>query len=177
MIRYLPGNTNFMSNIIAETVLIANMKLVILACVSSIFLSVSCKPQISNTSIYDADFIELCIDSTLSLDPATSTAPYLVDFGHIQDLHDSSIKRFLATHTHVRATNLDSLERSDTTWQKYGYFHNPVIKFESIQVHADSIIVKTSKIKAADGSNGTELIFKKTGSSYKCLYAGITWIS
>jgi hypothetical protein len=120
---------------------------------------------------------EMCIDSTLHLDPGTSTQTYFVDFGNAKDLPDSCIQKFLATHSNAHAANLDSLERKDTTWTKYGFFQNAVVKFNRIEQHNDSIIVNTSKIKAADGSNGTEMIFKKRGSSYICLYSGITWIS
>ena len=140
-------------------------------------LVVSCKSQMHEISNYSSDFIEMCVDSTLHLDPGTSTKTYLVDFGKVRVLSDTAIKQFLTSHTNASETNLDSLERNDTTWLKYGYFLNCVVKFNSIESHNDSVIVTMSKIRASDGSNGTKMIFKKTGSSYICLYSGITWIS
>ena len=153
------------------------MKLTLLAFISIALVAFSCKPQITDNSNYNAEFIAMCIDSTLHLDRGTSTQTYFVDFGKVKVLPDSSIQQFLATHSYAHAANLDSLEHNDTNWLKYGFFQNAVVKFDRIECHADSIIVNTSKIKAADGSNGTEMIFKRRGSSYICLYSGITWIS
>lgn len=126
---------------------------------------------------YGADFIKICVDSTLHLDPGTSTETYRVDFSKVKNIADPTIREFLAADKNASEANVDSLQKNDSTWMKYGYFEIAAIRFESVETRNDNIIVHTAKIKAADGSNGTEMIFKRKGSAYKCLYSGITWIS
>ena len=140
-------------------------------------LALSCQPQIAEKANYNAEFIARCIDSTLHLDPGTSTKTYLVDFGKVRGFSETSIRQFFTTHPNASQTNLDSMLNNDTLWRKEGYFVKCIIKFQRIEFRNDSIIVKTSKMRATDGSNGAEIIFKKSGSSYIFLYSGITWIS
>ena len=131
-----------------------------------------------NGQKFGLEFIELCIDSTLRIDPGTSVHIFYVDFSKVNSIDSNAIHTYLVLHKSIRTANLDSLFKNDSMWTKYGYFNIPVIRFEKITTKgADSIIVETSKHKASDGSNGVEIILIRSGNGFKCLSSGMTWIS
>ena len=122
--------------------------------------------------------IQICVDSTLQLDNALNTEKYLIDFGHANTFDRKSIDSFLRANPSAIETNLDSLFRHDTTWTKYQFFINPVIRFDKIVRQKDGmILINTSKTKASDGAIGTEIILKEYKENYKCWKSEIKWIS
>jgi hypothetical protein len=126
----------------------------------------------------ELSLIQTCVDSTLQLDYGLNTGKYLIDFSLVTTLNRQIIDSFLRANPTAIETNLDSLIKHDTTWTKYQYFDNPVIRFEKITRQKDgTILINTSKTKASDGSIGTEIILKQDGQRYKCLKSEITWIS
>lgn len=135
--------------------------------------------EISNGfDIAELCLIKTCIDSTLRLESGLNTGKYSIDFTLVKTLHRQTIDSFLRANPSVTETNLDSLMEHDSTWTKYQYFDNPVIRFEKIIYQRDgTVLINTSKKKASDGSHGTEIILKRDGQIYKCLKSEITWIS
>jgi hypothetical protein len=122
--------------------------------------------------------IETSVDATLQLDHGLNTETYAIDFKPVGLLKRNIIDSFLRKNPTIVETNLDSLLQHDTTWTKYQYFKNPVIRFEGVQIQNDgTILIRTSKTKSSDGAFGTKIILKQDGEKYKCLKSEITWIS
>lgn|GEM_PF-1903949 len=155
-----------------------------LAFISTVLLVFcSCGQETGNSTYVNSEkvalnLIQLCVDSTLQLDHGLNTGQYLVDFSIIKELNRRGIDSFLRLNANASEANLDSLILHDTTWVKYQFFQNPVIRFDKIQVQPDgTILIKTSKTKASDGAIGTEMILQRRGNNFKCVINRISWIS
>src|ERR1035437_6504717 len=74
---------------------------------------------------FGLDFIELCIDSTLHIDPGTSGHIFYVDFSKVNSIDSKAINTYLVLHKSIKTANLDSLFKNDSMWTKYGYFNIP----------------------------------------------------
>lgn len=136
------------------------------------------KKQVKSISIVTPELIQVAIDSTLSLDSGLNTGRFLLDTGVLDSVDKESLDKFLHQNNSIELTNLDSLYQNDSTWVKYKFFQHPVIRFEKVVPQKNgTILIRTSKHKASDGSIGTEMIFQKQSRGYQCLKCEITWIS
>jgi len=124
------------------------------------------------------NLIQVCVDSTLQLDRELNTGKYLVDFSMVKGLNRKGINSFLQHNGNASEANLDSLILHDSTWVRYQFFQNPVIRFDKIQVQPDgTILINMSKTKASDGAIGTEMILQRQGENVKCILNRISRIS
>ena len=132
-----------------------------------------------NSELVAANLIQICIDSTLQLDDGLNSDTYSVDFSKAKDLNSDGVRRFLLTHPSTAQTNLDSLFQHIPKKNKYNFFFKqPIIRFEKIEKQNNgTILINTSKIRAAEGAIGTRIILKKHGNKFKCMLSEITWIS
>ena len=143
----------------------------------------SCREAAQNSSVQNAEAADLallqtCIDSTLQLDSGLNTARYSIDFGSIKTSYRKAIDSFLKINPTVIETDLDSLLTHDSTWTRYQFFQDPVIRFDTIIRQKDgTILINTSKIKASDGAIRTEIILQPKGTRFLCLKSEITTIS
>jgi hypothetical protein len=134
--------------------------------------------KIESLSTVTPELIQVIIDSTLALDAGLNTGYFLLDPGILSSVDKEALNKYKRQNNSVKLANLDSLFQNDSTWVNYKFFQNPVIRFDKIVPQNNgTILIQTSKHKASDGSIGTEMIFQKKGSSYKCLKSEITWIS
>ncbi len=106
----------------------------------------SCGQQPNNLTYTNSgkvalNLIQLCVNLTLQLDPGLNTGKYFVDFSFPKDINRRGIDNFLKLNNKAKEANLDSLISQDTTWTKYQFFQNPVIRFEKIRVQADGTIL------------------------------------
>jgi hypothetical protein len=132
-------------------------------------------PKISDNQKYL--IIEMAVDSALSKDIVLNTNDYWIDFSNVTYFDKSVTKEFLMKNVNFHEINADSLLKSDSTWIQYGFLDQMLIKFKNIEINNDSIIINLDKIKATDGSNGIEIIFKNIGGKIKVVSTEITWIS
>ena len=130
-----------------------------------------------NTSCDQTLIINLAVDSALKLDPGLNTNDYWIDFSKVQYFTRPAINDFLKEKKNFTEINGDSLIKNDSTWNQYGFLQQMLIKFKTVEIKGDLIIINLDKIKASDGSNGIEVIIKKTGNNYKVNSSRITWIS
>ena len=119
----------------------------------------------------------MAVDSALSKDIVLNTNDYWIDFSNVTYFDKSVTKEFLMKNVNFHEINADSLLKSDSTWIQYGFLDQMLIKFKNIEINNDSIIINLDKIKATDGSNGIEIIFKNIGGKIKVVSTEITWIS
>jgi hypothetical protein len=119
----------------------------------------------------------MTIDSTLTQDPGLNTDNYWIDFSDVNYFSRLAIKDFIRLQTNFTEIDSDSLFKNDSTWIKYGFLQNMLIKFKNVELKGDSIIIEFDKIKATDGSNGIQTVLKKVDNHYKVVCSKITWIS
>jgi len=136
------------------------------------------KGTVTENFTISENLIQACIDSTLSLDPGLNSETYLLDVKSINNISKLELGRFLILNKNFKLINLDSLRKTDSTWIKYKFFNQAVIRFESIIIKPGGVIeIETSKIRAADGAIGVKMVFISKGRHFKCLKSGISWIS
>lgn len=124
------------------------------------------------------ELIQACIDSTLTLDSGLNSSNYLLDIHALEPIDKQIKSKVLKINPSIRLVKIDSLMNSDSTWIKYEFFQSPIISIDKIEFKKDgTILINTSKVKASDGSIGTEMLFKQQGDGYKCLKSRITFAS
>jgi hypothetical protein len=119
----------------------------------------------------------MAVDSALSKDIGLNANDYWIDFSNVTYFNKFEKKEFLIKNLNFHEINADSLLKSDSTWIQYGFLNRMLIKFKNIEINKDSIIINLDKIKATDGSNGIEIIFKNIGGKIKLVSTKMTWIS
>src|SRR5205085_9460042 len=101
-----------------------------------------------------------------------------IDFSNVKEINRRGVDKFFKLDTNAIEANLDSLVLHDTTWIKYQFLQNPVIRFDKIELRVDgTILINTSKTKSSDGAIGTEIILQKKGDGFRCLSSKIKWMS
>lgn len=139
-------------------------------------LITSCQSNKINTQDQTL-ILKMTIDSTLTQDPGINTDNYWIDFSNVDYFSRLAIKDFIRLQTNFTEIDSDSLFKNDSTWIKYGFLQNMLIKFKNVELKGDSIIIEFDKIKATDGSNGIQTVLKKVDNHYKVVGSKITWIS
>ena len=119
----------------------------------------------------------MTIDSALTKDIGLNTNDYWIDFSKVKQFERHAINDFFNLRANFIKINSDSLLKNDSTWLQYGFLQKMLINFKKIQKKGDSLIIDLEKIKATDGSNGMQFIFKKENKRYKLVSSKITWIS
>jgi hypothetical protein len=129
------------------------------------------------TSQEQALIIGLAIDSALLQDSGLNTKNYWIDFSKTDVFERQAINTFLKQRVNFVEINSDSLIKNDPTWIKFGFLEKMLIKFKKVDKQGNLLIIDLGKIKAIDGSNGTQIILKKNNNRYKVISSKMTWIS
>lgn len=121
--------------------------------------------------------INLSVNSALNIDSGLNTDKFWIDFSDADFFERQAINDFLKFRTNFKEIHSDSLLKNDSNWIQYGFLQQMLIKFRKVECKRDSLIIDLDKIKATDGSNGIQIIFKKDKSRYKVISSKMTWIS
>ena len=141
-----------------------------------ILLSFGCQSKKLNFNENKEVLIKV-IDSALKLDSGLNTPNYWIDFSRVQYFKETTIDDFLQQRRNFTRINADSLFQNDSTWLNYEYLDKLLITIKSVNEKGDLIIITLDKILSSDGSNGIEIILKKSKNNFVLISSRIIWIS
>ena len=139
-------------------------------------LIISCQSRKINIQ-EQTQILRMTIDSALTQDPGLNTSNYWIDFSNVDYFNKQAIRDLITLKPNFSEINSDSLLKNDSTWIKYEFLQNMLIKFKNLELKGDSMIIDLDKISSSDGSNGIQIILKKVDKHYKVVSSKIIWIS
>lgn len=118
--------------------------------------------------------METAFNSAMKQDSGLNTPCNWIDLSVRRHFSKAAISDFLKANKNVAIINSDSLFNNDSTWIRYGYLPQMLLKINRVYFFPHSVSISLEKILATDGSAGIEIILKRNKSGFQVVRSGIT---